>query len=37
MERILEEQETVVYEGTERESVYDLFSIGGKERKEEGG
>ncbi|KAG0047965.1 Rab3 GTPase-activating protein catalytic subunit [Gryganskiella cystojenkinii] len=29
VERILEYQETVVHEGHERESVYDLFSIGG--------
>ncbi|GJJ69960.1 Rab3 GTPase-activating protein catalytic subunit [Entomortierella parvispora] len=29
VDRILGEQETVVNEGTERESVYDLFSIGG--------
>lgn len=29
MERILEDLETVVEDGDERECVYDLFSIGG--------
>jgi hypothetical protein len=33
IERILKDQETMVEDGPERECVYDLFSIGGKEGK----
>lgn len=32
VERILEKEETVVEDGLERESVYDLFCVGGKRR-----